>query len=112
MKIKTLITVTLLGLSFAVVAQNQVISQAYEVTLSDLRTPATENGAVAFKECNECELMRVRVTSSTHYVINGKTVKLQDFRKTVRQASDHDENTATVLHHLESDTIISIHVSI
>ena len=112
MKIKTLIIVTLLCLGLTVAVQSQIVSQAYEVTLSDLRTPTTENGAVAFKKCNECELMRVRVTSSTHYVINGKTVKLQDFRKTVRQASDHDENTATVLHHLESDTIVSIHVSI
>ena len=112
MKIKTLIGVTLLGLGLSVAVQSQVVSQAYEVALSNLHTPATENGSVAFKECDECEFMRVRVTPSTHYVINGKTVQLQDFRKTVWQASDHDESTVTVLHHLESDTIVSIHVSI
>jgi len=112
MKIKTLITVALLCLGLTAAAQSQVVSQAYEIALNDLRSPATENGGVAFKECGKCEFMRVRVTSSTHYVINGKTVQLKDFRTAVRHANDRDEKTATVLHHLESDTIVSISVSI
>lgn len=112
MKIKTLIAVALLCLGLTAAVQSQVVSQAYEVALSDLRTPATENGGVAFKECDECKLISVRVTSSTHYVINGKTVQLKDFRTAVIQANDRDEKIATVLHHLESDTIVSISVSI
>jgi hypothetical protein len=54
----------------------------------------------------------VRVTSGTHYTVNGKTVRLQDFRKAVSQANDRDDKTVIVLHHLESDTVVSIAVSI
>jgi len=112
MKIKTLITVTLLCLGLAAAVQSQVVSQAYEVALSDFRAPATENGGVAFKKCADCDRKVVRVTSGTHYSVNGKTVRLQDFRKAVSQANDRDEKTVVVLHHLESDTVISIAVSI
>jgi biopolymer transport protein ExbD len=112
MKIKTLITVTLLCLSFAATAQNQVISQAYEVMLSNFRAPTTANSGTAFKECDDCDQMTVRVTTNTHYTVNGRTVRLQDFRKAVLQASDRDEATVIVLHHLESDTVVSIAASI
>ena len=76
--------------------------------LSDFRAPATANGAVAFKECGACERRTVRVTAVTRYAINGKTVRLQEFRKAVTQADDRDEKTVTVLHHLESNTIESL----
>jgi len=110
MKIKTLITVTLLSLGLAMSAQAQIVSQAYEVILSDFRAPATENGGVSFKECAECDRRVVRVTSGTRYAINGKAVRLADFRNAVSLANDRDEKTVTVLHHLESDTIESIDV--
>ena len=113
MNIKTLIGVALLCLSFAAAAQYQVISQAYEIALSDFRAPATENGCAAFKEeCEECDYKVVRVTSGTLYVVNGKTVRLKEFRKAVSQVHDRDEVTLTVLHHLESDTIEMIAVSL
>jgi hypothetical protein len=52
----------------------------------------------------------VRVSAGTRYAINGKTVRLADFRRAVSQASDRDDKTVTVLHHLESNTIESIDV--
>jgi len=110
MKIKTLVTVTLLGLSMAMSAQAQVVSQAYEVVLSDFRAPATENGGVAFKECDDCDRMSVRVTSGTRYSVNGKSVRLSEFREAISLAGDRDEKYLTVLHHLESNTVESIDV--
>jgi len=110
MKIKTLLTTTLLCLGLAMTAQAQVISQAYEVVLSDFRAPATANGGAAFKQCAECDRQVIRVTAGTRYAINGKTVRLEDFRKAVLLANDRDEKWVTVLHHLESDTIESIDV--
>ncbi len=112
MKIKTLTTITLLCLSLAAAVQSQVISQAYEVVLSDFRAPATENGGASFKECEDCERKIVRVTSGTRYAVNGAAVQLKDFRNAVARAHDPDEKTVTVLHHLESDTIVSISVTI
>jgi hypothetical protein len=112
MNIKTIFAVALLALGASVAAQEVIISQAYEVALSNFRPPATQNGSASFKACDECDRMLVRVTPGTRYAINGQTVKLEDFRKAVSLANDREEKTVIVLHHLESDTIESIDVSL
>ena len=112
MKIKTLVSVTLLCLSLITAAQGDVVSQAYEVALSDFRAPTTENGSATFKACNDCDTQLVRVTANTRYTLNGKTVRLVDFRKAIKRADDRETIPVIVLHHLESDTIKSIAVSL
>ncbi len=112
MNTKTLFAITLICFSLSAAAEDRIISLAYELTLSDFRAPTTANSSISFKECDECEQIRTRVTPNTRYSINGKTVRLEDFRKAVTQAHDRDKKDVTVLHHLESDTIKSIDVSI
>jgi hypothetical protein len=118
MKIKKTIAITLfsIGLTFATqaVATNlgPVISQAYEVALSNFRAPATTNGGIAFRECDDCERMNVRVTSGTRYTISGRTVRLEDFRKAIANVPNRGGVAVTVVHHLESDTIELINVSL
>jgi len=110
MTIKKSIAITLfsIGLAFSTQAfatnLGPVISQAYEIVL--------ENGSVSFKKCDDCERVTVRVTAGTRYTINGKTVKLQDFRKAISRANNRGGVPMTVLHHLESDTIEMINVSL
>lgn len=111
MKIKTLVTATLFALSLSMAAQSQVVSRAYEVSLSDLTVPVTEHGGASFKACGSCERMLVRVTASTNYSINGETVRFADFRKVVMDIKSRGSADVVVLHHLESDTIKSIRVS-
>ena len=41
-----------------------------------------------------------------------KAVKLEDFKKAIAYVNDRDEVVLTVLHHLESDTIEMIDVSL
>ncbi len=110
MKIKTLFAIVLLGISFA--SAGQVVSQAYEIALGDFRAPVSQNGVAVFKVCAECERLLVRVTPATRYSINGKSVRLDDFRNTVGPAGSHKSGDVIVLHHLESDTIESIAVSL
>lgn len=112
MNIKILIAVTLICLGLSAAAEDRIISLAYEVTLSDFNAPVTANGGVTFKECAKCEQIRTRVTPDTRYAINGKSVRLEDFRKAVGQVRNPDEKDVTVLHHLESNTVKSINVSI
>ena len=109
MKIKTLVSVTLLCLGFLANAPAPVVSQAYEVALSDFRAPANQNGTAAFKPCSSCQHKVVRVTGATRYQLNGKSVRLDEFRKVINQANGGD---VIVLHHLESNTIKSISVSL
>jgi len=112
MKIKTLIATTLLCLSFHAAAEDRVTSMAYEIALSDFGAPATANGGASFKQCSDCDRKVVRVTSSTRYSVNDKSVRLEDFRKAILQAEDRDKTPVIVLHHLESNTIVSLSVSI
>ncbi len=112
MNIKSLLAVTLICLGLSAAAEDRIITLAYEITLSDFNAPVTANGGVTFKECAECEQIRSRVTPNTRYAINDKTVRLEDFRKAVGQVRNPDEKLIIVMHHLESDTIKSLNVSI
>jgi hypothetical protein len=112
MKIKGLLTLALCALSISAAAQFTTDAPAYEIALTNFRPPATHSGGLAFRRCDTCELQQVRVTPSTTYSINGQTVVLKDFRKVLRRASDRDAVTVIVKHHLESDTVVSVTVSI
>ncbi len=112
MNIKTLLAVTLICLGLSAVAEDRIISLAYEVALSDFSAPVTAHGGASFKPCGKCDRIIVRVTPATRYSINNKTVRLEDFRKAVGQVLDRDDHLVIVLHHLESDTIKSLNVSI
>jgi hypothetical protein len=118
MNIRKSIAITLfsIGLTFAAqvgaTSLGPIISQGYEIALSNFRAPATANGGVSFQQCGECERMNVRVTSGTRYSINGKAVRLEDFKKALAYVNNRDEVYLTVLHHLESDTIEMIDVSL
>jgi hypothetical protein len=111
MSIKKILTITLLCAGFASAAQGQVVSQAYELFLSNFMAPTTANSGISFKECDDCDNVRSRVTDATSYTVNGKRVRLEDFRQAVDQARGSDDSVVVVLHHLESDTVISIDVS-
>ena len=116
MNIRKSIAITLFGIALgfsthAVAGLGQIVSQAYEVAISDFRTPGTAGGTAAFKACAECDTQTVRVSADARYVVNGKTVRFADFRKAVAAAGNSDNAMVVVLHHLESDTIISISVS-
>ena len=112
MNIKHILSIALLFASFAAHSQGQVVSQAYELNLSDFSAPTTTNGIAVFKTCEDCDRLRVRVTESTGYSVNGGRVRLEDFRKAIAGVRDRDATTVILLHHLESDTVVSIDVSL
>ena len=107
-----LIGVLLLGLSLTAAAEFETISRAYEISLSNFRVPATLNSAVIFKKCDDCELVTIRVTPKTKYVINGAAVTLRQFRETIFQIRNREDETIVVLHHLASDTVLTVSVTI
>jgi hypothetical protein len=112
MKIRIAAIAILFGLSTAASAEIVTISRAYEVRLSDFTAPATLTGSVIFRPCFECESMSVRVAPETRYIVNRQSVELTVFRKQLSQVSDRAAETVLVKHHLESDTIVSISVTL
>lgn len=112
MKIKVLITAIVLGLALPVAADFVQIQEAHEVQLSDLRLPQNAHGTVAFKPCGDCPYMVKRVTEDTQWVLDGKTMKLEKFRRGVMNLTERDNTAVTVLHHLENDRVtkVSVHI--
>ena len=98
----------LLALSFTAGADFVTVERAYEVPLNLYRMPATSAGALAFKECDACDLRTIRVGANTRYVINGKRVELAAFRKALARVNDRKHTFIIVLHHLESDTVTQV----
>ena len=112
MKTVKILIGSLIFLSLTAAADFTTVSRAYEVTLSDFTVPATPSSGVIFRECVDCEAMTVRVTPRTRYFINGKTVTLKEFRRQIFQVRDRANELVIVKHHVESDTVESVSVSL
>jgi len=100
----------LLCISVPAVAQMVTIERAYEIAVDDLSLPGNVVGRVSFKDCDACEVQTVRVTTDTRYLLNNRDVSLVEFRKAVNSIVNKDTNIATVIHHLESNSIVAVHV--
>ena len=98
----------LLAFSVPALGDFQTVSRAYELALGDLREPSSQYSAMSFQECKGCERRTVRITANTRYVINGRTVSFERFWEIARETDSDKPIPATVLHNLESDTIVRI----
>ena len=112
--VKKLLLISLICavLSATAMGQGRVISQASEILLNNFQAPVSAVSTIVFKECDECEQQHARVTEATIYSVNGRPVRLEEFRIAILQATDRDDKAVTVLHHLESNTVESIDASI
>jgi len=107
---RKLLVLVLLGLSLAVAADFKTVTEAYEVDLSDLRLPGSENGTLTFKRCSDCEVQTLRVTSKTRYLINDRDFALAEFKEQLKRVRNRNDQNVAVLHHLESNTIKAVKV--
>jgi predicted secreted protein len=112
MKKLTFITAALLMLALPAAADFETVSRAYEVSLDRMTIPATVNSRVMFKDCDSCDTQSIRVTAETRYSVNGRKLRLKKFRQAIRRAPRGQDVPVTVLHHLESDTVLAVSVYI
>ena len=110
MKLKVLITAALLCLALPAAAEFKIVQDAYEIALSDLRLPRNESGTLAFKECESCDFITVRVGADTRYQINGKAVPLKEFRAAMAKVVDRDNEAVTVLRHVKRNQVTAVSV--
>jgi hypothetical protein len=111
MKIKVLIAAIFLGLALPAAADFQTVAEAHEVSLADLRVPQSESGTVSFRTCAECAYQVKRVGANAEWVLNGKRLPLDKFRRGLASITDRDAASVTVLHHLEKDRVIRVTVT-
>lgn len=110
MRTQIFLIAALVGLSFAASAENYIVDHAYEIAVSEIRLPGSVAGTIAIKKCASCDVQTIRVTSDTRYVLNNRDVPLEDFRRAVSSILDKRKNIATVIHRLESDTVVAVRV--
>ena len=110
MKFKLFITLITLGLALPASADFVTIEQAYEVALSEIRLPRSENGTISYKECSTCQFMTKRVDADTRWMINGRAVSLQKFREAAERVTDRNNEAVTILHHLEMNRVTAVSV--
>ena len=102
----------LLALAAPVSAEYEITVRAHEVRLSALRLPTMESGSLGFKACDECGYTTRRVTSGTRWEINGRTVRLDEFRTAVATIRNRAERFVTVSHDLRADVISEVSIAI
>lgn len=112
MKIKNAFVFFILALSLPAAAEFTTVSRAYEVALSNITVPATMSSNIMFRSCAKCDMTTVRLSPSTQFVVNGQSVTLKDFRKSVFQVRDRARKVVIIRHHLESDTIEYVSVRV
>ena len=112
MQYRTIIAAIIMCLALPAAADFQTVSRAYEIALNNFSAPPTYNSAAIFRQCDECDPQTVRVTGSTEYRINDKNVSLEEFRKSIFNVRNRSVQTVIVLHHLESDTVEQILVTL
>lgn len=110
MKIQKLLALALLGLSFSAAADFTTLTAGYEVAIGDLRLPRSTGGTLTFRRCPDCERETVRVNSKTRYVLNDRDLELKEFREEIKDIRNNKYEGATVMHHLESNTITAVMV--
>jgi hypothetical protein len=110
MRTSRLIIALMACLSMTAWAELYTVTLAYEVAVKDMTLPSYSTGTISFKDCDECERQTIRVTDDTRYVLDKVDVTLADFKIAVSMIANKDTNIATVIHHLEADTIIEVHV--
>ncbi len=106
---KTLIaTLLLLGApAFALI-------DAIELTPDNIILPATGSGTMTFRPCTgECDKdhMRARLTAETRFLVDGRAVQFDEFRRdhaTLRRSKD---SYALVSYETETNTVTKIEIS-
>lgn len=93
-------------------ADFQTVSRAYEVALSNLTVPTSTNSRILFKECDECNTETARLTPNTDFVVNGRSVRFEKFRSIANEINEADSVPVTVLHHLESGTVVRLSLTV
>jgi hypothetical protein len=112
MKIKMMITALLLSLSLTASAQFKTISEAYEVSLNDIRLPQSEAGTIAFKKCSECDYETRRISRTMIWEFNGERMSLEKFRRALATVDRSENIPVQVLHHLESNQVTKVWIRV
>jgi len=116
MKIKTLLIVIALACCPPVLAEIEtvILVNAVEAAPVNVILPASANGMVTYRPCAEkCdkEYERARLTSDTSFIVMGKTVKFEDFKRAHAEFKNVAESGAFLSVDVARITVTSIELA-
>ena len=100
----------LLMTSTAVFAQNYAPTRTYEVLVQSVRLPSDPSGTLTVKECDKCDYETYRVTERTVYAVDGKNMRLEDFRNVIEELRLGGDHVVNVRRDIETNTIAKVFV--
>ena len=100
----------LLVMSGTATATEYPPTRTYEAQVQTVRLPDTANGTITVKECARCEYETYRVTARTVYALDGKNMRLDDFREAVERLRLDGEHNINVRRDLTSNTISKVFI--
>ena len=112
MKFQTGLLIALLGIALPAMADITTLIDAVETSTSNVTVPTASNGNLSFKPCaDNCEeIIRVRLTPETSYVLNGVAMEFIDFRREFYKLRRGSEDYALVSYDTEKNTVTSVRV--
>lgn len=105
---KTITLACMLVVSSLAFANSLPATKTYEVSINSLRLPVSPNGTVALRECDDCDYHSIRVTPNTQYVINGKHLRLDEFRKRILDIKRRGDITVNVTRDEDTETVVTV----
>jgi len=110
MNTKIIVAVATLILAVPAFAEFTLITEGAEVALSDVRLPRNDGGTISYKSCRQCDYETRRVDRDARWLLNGRDVGLQKFRKQVEDVVDPGEQAVTVTRHIESNRVVQVSI--
>ncbi|MBT8067511.1 MAG: hypothetical protein KJO09_09735 [Gammaproteobacteria bacterium] len=107
---KTALISLLLVMSASAMAQDYAPTRTYEVLVQSVRLPSGPSGTITVKECDDCDYETYRVTAQTVYAVNGKPMRLSDFRKVIDDLRLGSGHVVNVRRDLQTDTIVKVFI--
>jgi hypothetical protein len=112
MKYKIIITALMLAFTLPALADFVTISRAYELEPEHVNIPLSPGSSMLFRNCDECEITSGQLTAQTRFSVDGETVDFLDFCDALRLAKQSETSGVFLQHHLESNAIESVSVSL
>ncbi len=112
MNFRQIILAAILSISVPAVAEIVTLIDAVETSTANLTLPTASNGNLMFKPCaGDCEeIIRVRLTPETSFVLNGVAMEFIDFRREFYNLRRGSEDYALVSYDTQKNTVTSVRV--
>lgn len=112
MKYRIVICALMTVIALPALADFERVSRAYELQPEQVNVPLSPSSSMFFKNCDGCETRSGQLTPKTRFSVDGKTVDFEEFCNAMRLAKQSEHSGIFLHHHLESNAIVSVSVSL